>query len=148
MVGDWVLLFDKTPVKVDCIWNVEVYLTEPIGQHELDWRVTYEHIKPIPLTDKILEKNGFIRREDLVERIDEPLPFIYLREETLEGIVVKWRDSYDNGFRDENMECWDEYWEMCVDGISARFEKTANTLYVHELQHALRLARIDKEIVL
>ena len=131
MLDDWVLdTYTGKPMRVPCV-NIKVG----------------KGLEPIPLTDKILEKNGFVRREDLVERIDEGLPFVYQREETLEEVVIKWRDSYDNGFRDENMECWGEYWEMCVFGILGRFEKSANILYVHELQHALKLCGIDKEIV-
>lgn len=112
MVGDWVFLFDETPVKVDCIGNAEVYLTEPKGQHELDWNVTYEHIKPIPLTPEILEKNGF-------------------------------RDI-DKG---ENCDGFDIYWRNGNDGYSINMQDL-HLHYVHELQHALRLCGISKEIEL
>lgn len=60
MVGDWVLLFDDKIAKVDCIGNTEVYLSDENG---LDWQVTYEHIKPIPLTSEFLERNGFVYNE-------------------------------------------------------------------------------------
>lgn len=117
MVGDWVLLFDKTPVKVDCIGNAEAYLTEPRGQHDLDWRVNYEHIKPIHITPEILEKNGF----------------------------------KDMGFYSE---CKIGDWRVLCDtkNVAILHREHCNidtpVEYIHDLQHALRLCRIDKEIEL
>lgn len=81
-------------------------------------------IHPIPLTPEILEKNGF--------EVDE---------------------------KDENMLKW--RWSVIDDCIS--YDKSTGKLrifyvpglafvkmleFVHELQHALRLCKIDKEIVL
>ena len=132
MVGDWVLLFDETPVRVDCIGNIEVYLTEPRGQHELDWHVTYERIKPIPLTDKILEKNGFIFVKGWWE-----IP----RLPNGHGYVAIAFDPDGKGRPTNTIYDLD---------VSQKESGSADLHlnYVHELQHALRLARIDKEIVL
>lgn len=135
---------------------LQVYELKRLGNDELKIVVVEDatplvfqevYIEPIPLTAEILEKNGFVRREDLVESIQDSLPFIWENEKT-ESVVVAWRDSYDNGLRDENAEVLGEYWQINVDGIEARCEKTAKHIYVHELQHALRLCGIDKEIVL
>ena len=158
MVGDWVYgctdPYDKDeeqkkyPVKVIKIdidgdtWTIgNNPFTEP---YEDEWW----NLEPIPITPEILEKNGFERRDDLVERIEDPLPFIYEDKETTESVSVGWRDSYDNGLRDENAEYFEEYWKIWIDAFDARYEKTARILYVHELQHALRLVGIKKEIVL
>lgn len=135
MVGDWVLLWDDNPARVDCIGNVEVYLSEPRGQHELDWRVTYEHIKPIPITPEILEKNGFT----------------YCKSDG--GFYLHTTISYGNW--DVNVvlfDITDEYRNNQLHISSPDDSYIAIHLmecnHVHELQHALRLCGIDKEIVL
>ena len=84
-----------------------------------------EHIKPIPLTPEILEKNGFEKK------------------------------NYDNG------KMWDWWWDNVLvrkfaDEDIYRFivvfnSKHYTTMMVvgkhtHQLQHALRLAGIEKEI--
>ena len=117
MVGDWVLLWGNNPARVDCIGNVEVYLSEPMEQHELDWQVTYEHIKPIPLTPEILEKNGFEEFDGwrILDMDDAEIRWI--------GTILEISGSHGN-MELPNVQC------------------------VHELQNALRLCRIDKEIVL
>ena len=141
MVGDWVLLFDKTPVKVDCIGNVEVYLTEPRGQHELDWRVTYEHIKPIPLTPEILEKNGFV----MEERDGVAVRYSFatnLYNPTQAAIQFAF---YDGGvFADKLFKCR----ASPKDCYGINELHICDLKFVHELQHALRLCGIDKKIVL
>lgn len=122
MIGDWVLLFDNTPVKVDCIGNVEVYLSEANGQ---DWRVTYEHIKPIPLTPDFLEKNfGEARNGGYFEG--------------------------DNFYEIFIIEVNDGTWIIKHDNIefSSIPRQQVMACFVHELQHALRLCGIDKEIVI
>ena len=81
-----------------------------------------EEIKPIPLTPEILEKNGWVK--DLY---------------SFEG--------YDN----EELECL-SLW-VGEDGKNKWWWRVGVELvtpinYVHELQHALRLCRIQKEIIL
>ena len=61
MVGDLVLLFGETPARVDAIGDTEVYVYE---EERGDWQVGYEHIKPIPLTAEIIEKNTDMKRVD------------------------------------------------------------------------------------
>ena len=122
MVGDWVLIFDKTPVKVDCIGNVEVYLSEPNGQ---DWRVTYEHIKPIPITPEILEKNGwFYPKQSSWMKLDNPHKEL-------------WGCTHTDG----------TFW-LYSSGDCDKDECFAEIKYVHELQRALKVCGIDKTIVL
>lgn len=128
MVGDWVLLFDETPVRVDCIGNIEVYLTEPRGQHDLDWRVTYEHIKPIPLTPEILEKNGF--------------------EDVGDGIVQFVERPYYVWFVPAQYELGIEEGITTTEEIGTKIVLNIPCLYVHELQRALKVCGIDKTIVL
>lgn len=105
-----------------------------------------DEVQPIELTPEILEKNGFERRDDLCKRMDDALPFI-LDINEIDSVIVEWRDSFDNGLSDENAESWGEYWSLLVSGMNYHFKKTADRIYIHDLQHALRLCGIDKEIV-
>lgn len=138
MVGDWVLLFDDKFAKVDCIGNTEVFLSDETG---LDWQVTYEHIRPIPLTPEILEKNGFT----------------YSASES-NGLCR----TYIYGDNSNHVLAEVTLYDLPINGCSCliRIETDSQTcgginkihncdlLYVHQLQHTLRLCGIDKEIVL
>ena len=78
----------------------------------------YNEVEPIPLTIEILVKNGFTSRKD---GYDIGIPLLY----------------------------WDKYrtavcgWTHCDDII-----EVFDCRYVHQLQHALKLCGIDKEIEL
>jgi len=124
MVGDRVFLFGDESVKVDCIGNVEVYLSDENG---IDWRVTYDHIKPIPLTSESLEKNGFGYIKE-----DESLKHFYPGEEC----YCKNMDLHIG--TNKKGAYWLNYLCNSIYGIR----------YVHELQHALKLCGIDLEIKL
>lgn len=86
-----------------------------------------EDIRPIPLTADILIANGWKRR--LLKR--------FRREYRKNGSVTAAVE----------VEIWREgviYTDVWASGYSLRLP----TLYVHQLQHALRLAGIEKEIEL
>ena len=134
MVGDWILLFDKTPVKVACIGNVEVYLSEPESKRALDWVVTYEHIKPIPLTPEILEKNGFLYKNGLW-MWSKSKGKIYIRH-----LANKWSIEVKNELAKKDDFGRADLVSYCRDWIQQ--------LYVHEIQHAISLCGIDKKIVI
>ena len=88
MVGDWVLLFGDTLTRVDCIGNVEVYLN---AADTGDWRTTYEHIQPIPLTPEILQANGIQLVEVGDNGISTPAKFRNRFEKW--AIRTEWRDA-------------------------------------------------------
>lgn len=122
------------------------------GSNEVGWSdkesvwVNADNVEPIPLTAEILEKNGFIKDVYKDNRLTdmyhllvptgfEVRPFtiqVRLYREPVCGVstLVKcwgWLRQYNGGVNDIH---------LC----------SAN--YVHELQHALRLCGIDKEIEL
>ena len=76
-------------------------------------------VTPIPLTPEILEKNGFVRSE----------------------VFVEWKYEYEDIYM-----LWKPFPWLSVlsDGSELKFPCE----YVHQLQHALRLCGIEKEIVL
>jgi hypothetical protein len=79
-----------------------------------------EHLAPIPLTDEILKANGFEYFHKNFAALD--------RESPLQLEMVEWPNE-------EGIGLW-----MLGGVIKIR--------YVHELQHALRLCGIEKEIEL
>lgn len=90
-------------------------------------------IEPIPLTAEILEKNGFILNSDY----DVWETFV----DEIKIIVGIYHPDFINI----------EYEQHTPDGvnkgeISSICKVDGSNIYVHELQHALRLCGIEKEI--
>lgn len=85
----------------------------------------YDEIEPIPITKEILEKNGFKEDDDGVYG-DSNSYFI---------------PTYQSGF---DIGTWETHIEP-TEGIG---DFSGNLKYVHQLQHALKLCGIKKEIVL
>ena len=79
-----------------------------------------DFLEPIPLSAEILEKNGFTKSTIFIE---------WKYEE--EGIYILWKPFPFLKVETENVQL-----------------NLSRCEYVHELQHALRLCGIDKEIVL
>lgn len=118
MIGDWIQ---------DSFGNIgQVYRLDPgrvhlrlLQERPQDEEYIVHDIEPISLTPKILEKNGFYRRE--IPTRDE-IGHYYHR--TTDPCSIFVRMSFGDG-RDFGNEIQ----------------------YVHELQHLLKLCGIDKEIV-
>lgn len=87
-----------------------------------------DYYKSIPLTAEILEKNGF---EDVGQDIYqcEVKPYYIWWESD------RYRLGIDKDESDYEKECFGEVMRLPI-------------IYVHELQHALRLLQIEKEIEL
>ena len=132
MIGDWV--YDKhyngdiEPIQIHNIYGTEVNCKTERNRFDVDEIVsgTYmSDLQPIPLTPEILEKNGFIGDKNVCK--------------------TKMRDDS----KDELWQC--EYaWYLKNLRIKNRTNGSVarlyNIMFVHELQHALRLCGINKEI--
>lgn len=123
MIGDWVY-------RPDCYDKVkETRQNGIIGLDNLRGLIGFSEIEPIPLTPEILEKNGWVYNNE-----DEKF-----FPQTWVGGGLMLQGADDCGYRIVVTSDYDD-------------EDTNDTpfiiLYVHELQHALRLRRIKKEIVL
>ena len=118
MIGDWV------------VYNGDVEYTDPIRVEGMDIAtdmlitsdredVGFDGVEPIPLTTEILEKNGFVKEPDA-----------------------------------DGLHYWftliDKHTKFSVFYARSVFQWLGplDFKYVHELQHALRLCGIKKEIVL
>ena len=122
MIGDWVRVKrTQKMVKVKEVKQSCIY-TEDNGYE-------YDEIEPILLTSNILEKNGWIYNNE-----DEKF-----FPQTWVGGGLMLQSADDGGYRIVVTSDYDD-------------EDTNSTpfiiLYVHELQHALRLRKIKKEIIL
>lgn len=121
MISDWV----KTPkgfFKVTDIQDNDVIGTDYNNGEGADSLFFSDEIEPIPLTAEILEKNGFIHY-DVTD-------FWMWKEESSEPIHL---DNYDK-----------DGWRLRIncDNIPCECK------FVHQLQHALRICGIEKEIEL
>lgn len=97
---------------------------EPVKVQQVVSGINELDYEPIPLTAEILEKNGFGDSFATNEKIFE-----------CEDFEI-WIDFKEQG-----------YW-VCIKNKVSDLYFEGNKMYVHELQHALKLCGIDKEIVL
>ena len=123
-VGDWVLDGNDNPAQILAIENwsdghVLNVRIKDIGIGE----VPITRVSPIPITQEILEKNGFKKNGEYNEWNIGTWRTPYLLGVSLErpSIIIKWNGS-----------------SIFIDQAK----------YVHQLQHALRLANVEKEITL
>ena len=123
-IGDWLYYkgqFNTFPFKVESITKKKVgYHAEP-GDNRI-YYLRLNEVQAIPLTPKILEWNGFVHY-DLTD-------FWMWKKESFEPVHL---DKYDK-----------DGWRLRIncDNIPCECK------YVHQLQHALRLCGIEKEIEL
>lgn len=117
MIGNWVRCRESS-----CQGHRVDFVNEVDGEVGVDGEIlNLDMVYPIPLTPEILEKNGWKSYSH------ENTPIFG----TIQGfeIVLAWMDYY---------------WQLCVDGTVYRKIKIR---YVNELQHALKLCGIEKEII-
>ena len=122
MIGDWVCYKGRTqiPARVLSFNNQTIKFDSGTPQ---DWMSTIENFEPIPLTKEILEKNGFCS-----------LPNVgYVMEEHENEII------YD---------LWDHKLRILKNREQILNLEYFNEMCVHELQHALLLAGVEKKIEL
>lgn len=136
MIGDWVKLkdaklgyikFNGPTVKIESIVPPNVYVLNYKGLLE---DVKDEYLLPIPLNPEILEKNGFMTGDKGRGYMGYMMYFLYDDEDHC-LLGVKW------------------YIKESMAEIS--LETTPYYIiikHVHQLQHALKLCGIGKEIVL
>jgi len=141
MTGDWVLYGGEPNIITEVSEIIHGEATVCFAGN--NYMANIDEIKPIPLTKEILEKNGFkLHHKDRFHAADY---YVYWKGGEREGtaIVVRFFEPDAGGVK-----------------VLVRFEMESfhklgiNTLhscdieYVHELQNAIRLYKIDKEIEL
>ena len=131
MIGDWVL-YGKRFAIIKELCNGYVTILCSINVQNEYVKETYDNIDPITLTPEILEKNGFTK--------STPPPGIHAKCYELDNK----KDRYNLTIADYN-----KYKRLLLN-VDSEDSECFNIKcdYVHELQHALRLCRIKKEIEL
>lgn len=124
MIGDWVLV-DKEPIQIKQLCVDCIICDFGDGDEEV------ECFEPIPLTADILEKNGLEKRCS-----DELVLFDNNKIDTTgEYFIIRYFVN--------TQRVW-----LCKGTKVHENEIRKNCQYVHELQQALRMCKIDMEIVL
>lgn len=145
MLGDWVLYEHKNSrgetisthyLKVENITSRDIFMRN--GDYARVQCVGYGCIKPIPLTEEILEKNGF--EELMSEGWESAAKFGRIPEPT--GV---WQYSFGQF---DSVSYLPKRSFLSVKFMEGYTADIANIKYVHELQHALRLCGVEKEIIL
>lgn len=133
MIGDWISVMEIPAQVFELSYDNEekemtIGILDPQGE-VYSCYYGYDHVEPIPLTAEILEKNGFshIKYSDVYYSIMIGDTYVELRKY-------------------ENMAVWFN-WEENNDGVYADYILPMPQ-FVHQLQHALRLCNIEKEIEL
>ena len=123
IVGDYVKYTTPPYIKVASITKKKIgYHIKP-NEPRMHY-VRLCEVTPIPLTDEILEKNGFVLKEGGMGMYGVTIASHYIRE--------------------------DLPFEVFCDGepFAVWFKDPVNIKYVHQLQHAMRLCNINKTIEL
>ena len=122
MIGDWVNYHDDDKIVPKQVSEITDF--KQLQLHDKDnWVIVGEkYCEPIPLTGEILEKNRFEKQDDGWYKIT-------LEEENLIGVQP---------FENVNWIFGANVFPNIIEHL--------NILYVHELQHALRLCGVEKEI--
>lgn len=89
-------------------------------------------LRPIPLTPEILKKNGF--------KLNEAVEDYYCIYNGIDGRVSLCNDK-------EYMNT-NNAWDVHIDSENYCTIANCELTYLHELQHILRLCKIDKEIII
>jgi hypothetical protein len=135
MVGDWVIphVYDS---KLEPSKIVGIHYNSCKGKDYVDWvdceawdELSLSDIEPIPLTAEILEKNGFENIGDDTYQLEEPPCWFW---------VDFFNHQYGCEYDTSTYEYEDDEHRLKLYGIPS----------VHQLQHALKLCGIEKEIVL
>ena len=146
-VGDWVQIngrLRKVSVTADT-WDGKSdalvgYIRHewPNGYKEVHYK-PIEAVKPIPITAEILEKNGFTRRSG-----EFPIyEYTTLLGKMLRITVVSLNHPYSYiACRIEDTS--KELHEFGRIPVSSSVDRSP--IHIHDLQHALRLAGVDREI--
>lgn len=141
-VGDWVEIdheyYGWQPAQINVCGDLGIgaYFKDIDPEEEYD--CTLSQARPIPITAEILETNGFMLLSD---------SFSTYEYATLLGKMLRSTRVYLDAPQSISVSLQDTTIER---GFYHR-EKTSvrilrDELYVHDLQHALRLAGVDKEI--
>ena len=136
MIGNWVKIkgdYGK-PLKITTIDDTYNSINYFDGDAEGELTLQLNEIEPIPLTNEILEKSGFIKQNfdgwEYIHPNDSTFSYIDYR--------ILWRTDYDNHLFIKKYKGSNIFATLQISRIN----------FVHQLQQALMFCEIEKEIVL
>ena len=130
MCGDWVLI-NGTPHKIQAIDSIdaEIQADDDLYYIGEDRYHSEDKIEPIPLTPEILEKNGFERGVIIPSKF-------YRNIDNERLMFCSYGSCYGLGY---------VHWNESNDAdIMHRLEVQQPIMYIHQMQHALRLFGLDE----
>ena len=136
MIGNWVKIkgdYGK-PLKITTIDDTYNSINYFDGDAEGELTLQLNEIEPIPLTNEILEKRGFIKQNfdgwEYIHPNDSTFSYIDYR--------ILWRTDYDNHLFIKKYKGSNIFATLQISRIN----------FVHQLQQALMFCEIEKEIEL
>ena len=126
MIGDWVIV-NNSPCKICSINEHGVFIEKGTSYYSM------EDIEAIPVTPEILEKNGWHLDTVLKEHFDSP--WVYKNDKITLSLNFPIKSERFAGV----LRIFTEHAIRTLPGFLWQ-----DTLYVHELQHALRLCGLDE----
>ena len=131
MVGDYISVKpSRMVIKVEAVHHKKVAYHAVINK--LTW-VIESLLESIPITPEILEKNGFVANNHV---------YLYPYYEYVDK-EYKFKISF--GFPQGNKTSYKEPW-VYIDSKYVYIEHLP-CIYVHQLQHILKLCKIEKEMI-
>lgn len=129
MLGNWVLAGAKTqfPMYVTGIFDDVAYLDFEGNEGDV-WEEKEEDMLPVPLTEEILLKNGFVLESDGYRK---------------EYLYKEYKDLKNNSINIEFEDGKCAY--VCISTKSREVSEENGLKYVHELQNLLTLAGVEME---
>ena len=153
MIGDWVLAEEKSAqvTNISVLGGDVIRVMNPFMSYDIAYASNIialsngakdiNKIEPIQLTEEILKKNGFkndvIAQKAIIAEGASNFSVILISEDN--RIILNNIDEYLNSFNK---------WHVHIDTEDMRTMCTSEITYVHELQHLLKLCKIEKEIIL
>ena len=139
MVGDWVSFKDHP---------VEIYRTNAIGivsfyGHPSNIDYSIDDIEPIRITGEILTKNGFKYVERDQNRAGR---YVWSSDGKRDGALIE--VTIYNPPATGGVKYLVGIFTECTHDSGINRVHNCDIEYVHELQHAIKLCKIDKEIYL
>ena len=128
MLGDLVQSQDGNVYKIRTLFSHDVVY---VGSKDGALSIRYNALKPIDITREILEKNGW--NMDMQYAYKDIGDDKYLEYYFFEHRLRKWYDGVDE-------------WNNHYSAKDVVFQCTAR--YIHELQHALKMCKINDKIIL
>ena len=136
MIGLSEKVFPKNP----CVYDIKVSVgTVYLDQDGRGITEKFENIEPIPLTSEILEKNEFKKNVYYYSPHSYETYLLPKQEIYIGYHIIKW-------FKEDDWTIIHNIHDDSDYGFD--YDEVITIQYVHELQHILKLCKIEKEIIL